>query len=147
MSITFNLVSMVQFLIKMLFNMFAGFPHRRTGTSTLIVVLDDVNDNGPRLVDPVVHIVENMPIGSHTIPREILAVDDDDNKIGHGPPFRMVPTNGSQANPFLEFIFHEGGYLVVTCLALSLKYLFCCVTHIYLGLRFTSCLPNHFFGL
>lgn len=70
--------------------------------------LDDINDNGPRLVDPVVYIEENMPIDSFTRPREIKAIDDDDNNVGHGPPFRMVPSNGSETSPDFRFVFHSG---------------------------------------
>ena len=49
-----------------------------------------------------------MPINSHTRPREIKAMDDDDNNVGHGPPFRMTPTNGSANSRDLRFVFHDG---------------------------------------
>lgn len=91
--------------------MVSGFPSRRTGTATLNVNLEDINDNGPRLVDPVVYIEENMPINSHTRPREIRAIDDDDNKVGHGPPFMMAPSNGSANSKDLRFVFHTGEFI------------------------------------
>lgn len=75
---------------------------------TVIVNVGDINDNGPRLVNPVVFIEENLPVGSSSQPREIRAIDDDDNDIGHGPPFRMAATNGSQDSQLLDFIFHKG---------------------------------------
>ena len=96
-----------------------GYPSRRTGTATLNVYLEDINDNSPRLVDPVVYIEENMPINSHTRPREIKAMDDDDNNVGHGPPFRMTPTNGSANSRDLRFVFHDG-----KCIAFNVRNLY-----------------------
>ena len=89
----------------------SGYPRRRTGTATLIVTLTDINDNGPRLVTPVVHIDENFPVDSFTQPRQIKAVDDDDNKVGHGPPFRMSAVDGSENSRDFNFIFHPGRFL------------------------------------
>lgn len=83
-------------------------PYRRTGTATVIVNVGDINDNGPFLRDPVVYIEENMPIGSNTHPLQIRAMDADDNVVGHGPPFRMVPANGSEDSPNFKFTFHPG---------------------------------------
>lgn len=82
-----------------------GYP-RRTGTCTLTVTLNDINDNGPKLVDPVVYIDENMPVNSVTRPAVIRAVDEDSGL--NGPPFRMVATNGSQNSRDLAFTFHKG---------------------------------------
>lgn len=87
---------------------YTGYPYRRTGTATVTVDLIDINDNGPKLVTPTVYIAENMPIGSATSPREIKALDEDDNDVGHGPPFTMSATNGSQNSGDFQFTFHQG---------------------------------------
>ncbi|XP_066968093.1 neural-cadherin-like isoform X2 [Macrobrachium rosenbergii] len=63
-----------------------GIP-ARTGTTTLTVIVMDINDNAPQILEyyyPVLH--ENRPPGEFA---EILAVDFDDPLKGNGPPFEF----------------------------------------------------------
>ena len=59
----------------------------RTSTATLTVLVDDINDNAPRLASP-----DQRPVVlEHVPPRkriaELRAVDADDASRGNGPPF------------------------------------------------------------
>lgn len=59
----------------------------RTSTATLTVLVDDINDNAPRLASP-----EQRPVVlEHVPPRkriaELRAIDADDASRGNGPPF------------------------------------------------------------
>jgi len=85
---------------------FTGFPERLTGTATLTVNVDDINDNAPKLVNPVATIEENLPLGSVVRPREVKGYDPDSPE--NGPPFTMRAAGLSVDSKDFEFTFHAG---------------------------------------
>ncbi|XP_049764500.1 neural-cadherin-like, partial [Schistocerca cancellata] len=83
--------------------------HAKTSTATLTVIVEDVNDNAP-------HLLENYEaiLSEHTSPTEILEIfgaDADDYSRNNGPPFtfRLHPSANDQIRSSFAVYFDRKG--------------------------------------
>ncbi|XP_047002770.1 neural-cadherin-like [Schistocerca americana] len=88
-----------------------GIP-AKTSTATLYVVVEDINDNFPHLLEDYKSVLpENMP------PREIMkirAADDDDYMRQNGPPFffRMDPAADDHIHASFTVVYERSKFSV-----------------------------------